>query len=389
VRGASTRTTLVTSLVLAGSLVFVRCAPPAKPGGPLPGLTLEQRRLFEEGRQQVQRAFTQETGGGPLFNAPACGECHEDPVAGGAGDEVEIHVSVVRDDGTCDPLVERGGPVIQQLVTPLLHAALGIDREPMPAEATVQAGRKTPPLFGLGLLDAVPESTILSYADPEDRNGDGISGRPNRFFDGRLGRFGHKGLIPSLREFNDGATVVEQGVTNPAVPTEESIGGDLIPPGTDPVPEPEIDRKAIDAIDAFVRFLAPPAPRKVTWAARRGRSLFSSIGCAACHVPTLTTGDSTLKALRHVQVAAYTDLLLHDLGPELSDICFGLASPAEFRTQPLMGLGLGSQFMHDGRAGTIEQAVLLHAGEAASSRDRFKALSKSDQAALLRFLESL
>jgi CxxC motif-containing protein (DUF1111 family) len=376
-------------VILCGILAcFMGCARPAKPGDPLPGLTAEQRKLFEEGRKLVEREFNQETGLGPLFNAPACGECHEDPVAGGSGDEVEIHVAVVRDDGTCDPLVERGGLVIQQFATPLLHAAMGIDREPVPPEATVQAGRKTAALFGLGLLDTVSDATILSYADPEDRNRDGISGRPNRFFDGRLGRFGRKGFVPSLREFNDGATVVEQGVTNPAVPAEESIGGELIPPGVDPVPEPEIDPRAIDAVDAFVRFLAPPASGKLTREGKRGRSLFSNIGCAACHVPTLVTDRSPIKALDHVSVAAYTDLLLHDLGAELSDICLGLASPSEFRTQPLMGLHLNANFLHDGRASTIEQAVLLHSGEASTSRDRFKQLSASDRAALLRFLES-
>jgi len=195
--------------------------------------------------------------------------------------------------------------------------------------------------------------------------------------------------VPTLREFNEGATVVEQGVTNPAVPTEESIGGDLIPPGVDPAPEPEIDQASIDAVDAFVRFLAPPAPERLTYEGRHGRALFSKIGCAACHVPTLETGESPIKALSHKKVDAYTDLLLHDMDPELSDIRFGLASPSEFRTQPLMGLRLSHSFLHDGRASSIEQALLLHSGEASASRDRFKSLSGHDRAALLRFLGSL
>ena len=385
----SRRHGILLPIIAVTAALLSACAQPAKPGDPLPGLTTEQRELFERGRQVVEREFTPETGLGPLFNSPSCGECHEDPVAGGGGDEVEVHVAVLRADGSCDPLVERGGPVIQQFVTPLLHSALGIDREPVPAEATVQAGRKTPDLFGFGLLDAIQDSTILSYADPDDRDHDGISGRPNRFFDGRLGRFGRKALVPTLREFNDGALVVEQGVTNPAVPTEESIGGDLIPPGVDPAPEPEIDQQGIDAVDAFIRFLAPPAPAKLSYEGRRGRSLFSKIGCAACHVPTLITGESRIKALSRKKVAAYTDLLLHDMGPELADICLGLASPSEFRTEPLMGLRLSHSFLHDGRATTIEQALLLHSGEASASRDRFKSLSASDRTALLRFLNSL
>ena len=376
-------------LVSATILLAIGCARPIEPGDPLPGLTRGERELFEQGRELVEREFTPETGLGPLFNAPACSECHEDPVAGGSGDEVEVHVALFRPDGRCDPLADRGGPVIQQLVTPALQSALGIEAEPVPPEATARAGRSTPDLFGFGLLDTVPDSTILSYADPDDRDGDGISGRPNRFFDGRLGRFGRKALVPTLREFNDGAFVVEQGITNPAVPTEESVGGDPIPAGVDPLPEPEIDQNAIDATDAFVRFLAAPAPLKLTSEMKRGRAIFSRIGCAACHVPVLETGDSPVRALRQRRVAAYSDLLLHDMGPELADICLGLATPSEFRTEPLMGLRLMLRFLHDGRAGTIEQAVIAHDGEASASRDRFGGLSEADRAALIRFLESL
>ena len=230
------------------------CVPPAKPGDPLPGLTPNELARFEKGREVFERAFTPETGLGPLFNADACGECHEDPVAGGAGDEVETHVAAFRADGSCDPLIEEGGLVIQQQVTPALKAALGIDREPVPAEATARAGRSTPDLFGFGLLDAVPDGAILALADPEDRNHDGISGRPNRFVDGRLGRFGRKAFVPALREFNQGAFVIEMGITNPAIPAEESIGGEPIPAGVDPVPEPEIDEAETNLADDFVRF---------------------------------------------------------------------------------------------------------------------------------------
>src|SRR5207249_7843166 len=123
----------------------------------------------------------------------------------------------------------------------------------------------------------------------------------------------------------------------------------------------------------------------------RDRNVTGVQTCALpiCHVPILKTGDSSVKALRHRKVAAYSDLLLHDMGPELADICLGLATPSEFRTEPLMGLRLLSRFLHDGRANTIEEAVRLHGGEAAAGRDRFKALSDRDRAALLEFLKSL
>lgn len=377
-------------LLFAGLLFTLACAKAPEPGDPLQGLTREQREQFERGRAEFERVFVPETGLGPLFNADACAECHEDPVAGGPGDEVEIHVAAFLADGpVCDPLVEKGGPIIQQEVTPALKEALGIDSEPIPAEATAVARRTTPDILGFGLLDAVPDATILALADPDDRNGDGISGRPNRFFDGRLGRFGRKAIVPTLREFNDGAFVIEQGITSPAVPSEETIGGQPIPDGVDPVPEPEINQQVLDLTDAFVRFLAPPAPQKLTGAGKRGREIFSRIGCDACHVPKLKTGAHPVKALRHKEVAAYTDLLLHDMDSELADICLGQATPSEFRTEPLMGLRLSPQFLHDGRAPSIEAAIRLHGGEGAGARDRFAALTDSERQALLEFLRSL
>ena len=378
---------------LAGSAVCLAgasCARKIQPGDPIAGLTREQRDQFESGRKAFERTFTPETGLGPLFNADACAECHEDPVPGGPGDEVETHATAFDPNtGFCDPLAGKGGPVFQTDATPALREALGIDREPVPAEATGRGGRSSPDVLGFGLLDAVPAETILARADPDDRDGDGISGRPNYFFDGRLGRFGRKALVPTLLEFNEGAYPAEQGITTPGIPIEETIGGDPVPPGVDPTPEPELDAKGLALTDAFVRFSAPPAPKKLSKAARRGREVFAHIACVSCHVPTLKTGDSPVEALRYKEVDAYTDLLLHDMGPELADICLGQATPSEFRTEPLMGLRLSEIFMHDGRAGTIDEAIELHAGEATASRDKFRNLPSKDRKALIEFLEAL
>lgn len=363
-----------------------------QPGDPLRGLSAAERAQFDSGRAVFDSTFTPQVGLGPLFNASGCGECHEDPVTGASGDEVEHHAAVFhpeRAGAMCDELADKGGPVFQDSVTPALRTALGIDREPRPSVATIVAERTTPDILGFGLLDAVPDSVILAYADPDDRNHDGISGRPNRFFDGRLGRFGRKALVPTLREFNDGAFQVEIGITNPAVPVEGTVAGDSFPAGTDPAPEPEIGARALELTDAFVRLLAPPAPLKQSGEARRGRDVFARVGCTGCHVPTLTTGDSPIAALRHQEVAAYTDLLLHDMGPQLADICFGLATPNEFRTEPLMGMRLSTQFLHDGRAKTPEQAIQMHGGEGMRSRDLFEALPAADRAALLVFLKTL
>ena len=368
------------------------CRRPPQPGDPLPGLSAAERAQFDSGRAVFDSTFTPQVGLGPLFNASGCGECHEDPVTGANGDEVEHHATVFhpeRAGAMCDELADKGGPVFQDSVTPALHAALGIDREPRPPSPTVVAERTTPDILGFGLLDAVPDSVILSYADPDDKNHDGISGRPNRFFDGRLGRFGRKASVPTLREFNDGAFQVEIGITNPSVPVEGTVAGDPLPAGTDPAPEPEIGARGLELADAFVRLLAPPAPLKQSREARRGRDVFAQVGCTGCHIPTLRTGDNPIPALSHKEVGAYTDLLLHDMGPQLADICFGLAKPSEFRTEALMGVTLATKFLHDGRAKTPEQAIEMHGGEGMRSRDLFEALPAADRAALLAFLKTL
>ena len=371
--------------------VVTACRAP-QPGDPLRGLSAAERARFDSGRAVFDSTFTPQVGLGPLFNARGCAACHAAPVVGANGDAVERHAAVFHPDRpglTCDVLAGQGGPVFQDSVTPALRAALGVDKEPLPAGVTTVAARTTPDVFGFGLLDAVSDSVILAHADPDDRNGDGISGRPNRFFDGRVGRFGRKALVPSLRQFNDGAFQIESGITSPSVPVEGTVAGDSFPAGTDPVPEPELDDRGLELNDAFVRLLAPPAPLKQSGEARRGRDVFERVGCTGCHVPTLQTGENPIAALSRKEVAAYTDLLLHDMGPELADICFALATPSEFRTEPLMGLRLATQFLHDGRAKTPEQAIELHGGEGTKSRDLFRALPAADRAALVAFLKTL
>ncbi len=365
------------------------CEMKPKLGDPLPGLTRDELKQFKRGQIEFERVFTPESGLGPLFNANSCNECHEDPVAGGTGDETELHVAAFLSAGVCSDLAAKGGPVIQSQVTPALKAALGIESEPVPKEATGRATRTTPDLFGFGLLDAVPDETILALADPDDRDSDGISGRPNRLPDGRIGRFGRKAAVPTLREFNATAFILEQGITSPAFPKEETVGGQPIPAGVDPLPDPEINQEAVDAADAFVRFLAPPPPPYLTAKGKLGQYVFQKIGCHRCHVPELKTGDHPVKALKYQKVAAYTDLLLHDMGWDLADICLGQATPPEFRTEPLMGLRIAEKFLHDGRAETIRDAIELHGGEGSAARDAFKALPGKDREALLEFLKSL
>jgi CxxC motif-containing protein (DUF1111 family) len=365
-------------------------------GGPLPGLTSEQLLRFQRGSAVFQTVFTPERGLGPLFNAPGCASCHESPVPGGGGsnvteegeEDVELHATRQQSSG-CDDLSAVGGQVIQQQVTPALYAALGITSEPVPPEATATGHRTTPDLFGLGLLDAVPDFEILALADPFDSDGDGISGRPNRTADGRLGRFGRKAQEASLRDFNTGAFVMEMGITDPGLQTEQTVGGQPLPPGVDPTPEPEIDDATFNAANAFVRFLAPPPALPLTSETSFGQFLFKSIGCTSCHVPALRTGYSPVSALSYKVVYAYTDLLLHNMGTGLADICLGQARPAEFRTEPLMGLRFATAYLHDGRAHTIGEAILAHDGEAARARSRFTALPLTWRDAVLKFLAGL
>ncbi|HEX6884865.1 MAG TPA: di-heme oxidoredictase family protein [Planctomycetota bacterium] len=376
---------------LLAAILLAACAPePAPPelDDPLPGLTADQLARFEQGEELFESAFTPAQGLGPLFNAEGCVACHNEPTDAGAGPIRELHVSGIGAEGTCDALFALGGPVIQQRATPSLEA-FGILAEPVPVEATARGERSTPDLFGFGLLDAIPDATILALADPDDRDGDGVSGRAHLLPGGHVGRFGRKAVVASLAQFNEGAFLLEMGLTTPANLVENSLAGEPLPPGVDPLPEPEVTAEAVARVDDYVRFLAPPAPGFRSHEALRGQVLFERVGCATCHVPRLVTGEHVVRALAHQPVHAYTDLLLHDMGSELADLCLLDASPSEFRTEPLMGLRHMTRFLHDGRAPTVLDAILAHGGEGTRARDAFTALGETEREALLAFLGTL
>ena len=377
------------------SLLLCACKSPKQPnlGEPLADLSRAERAQFDAGKKVFQRVFTPQDGLGPLFNANSCAQCHEDPVVGGVGDEIEIHATRFVAPNSCDPLFHQGGPVIQQDATPLLQAK-GITKEQIPPGATAQAHRSTPPLFGFGLVDAIPEATILSHERRHGAKGDGIAGHANRTIDGRVGRFGRKAAVAALLDFNAGAFPQEMGVTTPLSPVEETINGTPVPPDTDPAPDPEITIEDIENVTWFTRFLAPP-PRQIfsnsddQYLAARGKKLFVVLKCAACHVPSMKTGPNVIKSLDRKEVALYSDLLLHAMGAELADICLGQAHPSEFRTEMLMGLRFREKFLHDGSAKTVQEAIERHDGEARRSRDKFKGLNEKDKKALLKFLETI
>lgn len=265
--------------------------------------------------------------------------------------------------------------------------------------------RAAPPLRGMGLLDLVPDSTLMSLADPDDADRDGISGRVNLIRSGPdassplVGRFGWKGAMPSLAMQIASAFHDDMGLTTllriEPTCTVRQIECSRVPPaGT-----PEVADFMFDNLELYLRYLQPPASSEThaTEGHYSGAATFSEIGCAKCHIPELrTAADTADPSLASLQFAPYTDLLLHDMGFGLADgRPEGSASGSEWRTAPLWGLSLAlredpnATFLHDGRARTLVEAILWHGGEAQASRDRFRSLDPHARAGLLRFLGSL
>jgi CxxC motif-containing protein (DUF1111 family) len=356
---------------------------------PLDGLTPAELERFEEGEEIFDKPFTPEMGLGPLFNGTSCAECHENEETGGVNDQLEVHVGNAGRGGSCDLLDQQGGPVIQQFATPALQKALGITKESVPREARATSLRTVTATFGFGFLEIVPDFFLRALADPNDRNHDGISGRLHILPDGRIGRFGRKAVAATLREFNADAFINEMGITSPLAKDEMLPNGRPLPAGVDPVAALELSDEDLSLSADYLRFLKAPTPLAPTRESRLGNQIFLQIGCASCHVPALPTGFSPVAALRFKIVNAYTDLLLHNIGPAVTDVCRPGAGPEQYRTEPLMGLRLQTHFLHNGSAATIEQAVLAHSGEAQRSRQRYQSLSRSQREAVLAFLSKL
>jgi CxxC motif-containing protein (DUF1111 family) len=363
----------------------------SQPGDPLPNLTEAESGRFLLGKALFERLTIPEEGLGPLFNETRCSACHDTPAAGGSGRALVVKATRF-ENNTCDLLQGQGGDNIQRQATPLL-AQHGISGESTPTDATAEVVVTGPSLFGLGLIEAIADTTILANADPEDGDGDGIWGRAVRTMDGRLGRFGRKNEIATAFDFIETALRFELGLTTPMNPAEETVNGVPVPPESDPTPEPEIDERGMRLLADYVRFLAPPSREATSGTSRdsvrSGETLFERIGCATCHVPVMLTAPNDVAALSEQAVPLYSDLLLHDMGPDLADVCGANASPSEYRTARLWGLRYRTLLMHDGRASTPAEAIELHGGEGTDSRTAFAALTSEERAMLLRFLESL
>lgn len=263
--------------------------------------------------------------------------------------------------------------------------------------------RVAPFVSGVGLLEAVPEEAILALADPEDRDHDGISGRPNHVWDQAkqatvVGRFGWKSNQPSLNQQNAGAFNGDMGITSPLFPNESCTAAEQACMTAPTGPTPQLRSDFLDQVTYYTKTLGVPGRRNVdTDIVRRGRKAFDTAGCPSCHTPTLLTGSvADFPELSNQTIHPFTDLLLHDMGPDLGDNRPDFeASETEWRTAPLWGIGLvqvvnkHSYFLHDGRARGFAEAILWHGGEASAARDRFLRMSRDDRDALVAFLGSL
>ena len=269
----------------------------------------------------------------------------------------------------------------------------------LPGE-TMLSPRIGTPVFGLGLLEAIPEAAILANQDVNDANGDGISGKANYVWDPMLqqtvlGRFGWKANTGSIRVQCAAAYVEDMGITNSLFPNETGHGQSNGQDGLND--DPELSDAIIDQVVQYCQTLAVPAPRNITNTnVKLGARLFDQLDCAKCHIPKQTTGYSPISAIANQTFYPYTDMLLHDMGEDLADNRPDfLASGKEWKTRPLWGIGLTflinghTDFLHDGRAKNVEEAILWHGGEAENSKNKYKQLSAKDRSDLLAFINSL
>lgn len=404
-------------------------------GDPIPGLTDAEQAFFVAGQDEFQEPQTvqgEAKGLGPRFNLDSCGGCHAQPATGGTSPFLNPQVEVATKDGATNKVpffIRPDGPVREArfkfkrdgtrdggvhnlfTITGRADAPGCVLSQPDFETAARHQNlifRVPTPLFGAGLIEAIPDATILRNQQSHlaFKRALGIHGHPNpNGNDGTIARFGWKAQNKSLLLFAGEAYNVEQGVTNEIFPTEREENPACLFNGT---PEDHTNFDATTAIEGtsdtvrfafFMRFLAPPTPAPDTPSIARGRALFAKVGCALCHTPALTTGLSSSGALNRQEARLFSDLLVHRMGPRLADnIIQGNAGPDEFRTAPLWGLGQRIFFLHDGRTADLRDAIEAHAsagnGEFGPSEANaviaiFNVLSASQKQDLLNFLRSL
>src|SRR2546427_9646888 len=409
-------------------------------GAPIAGLTTNQLAFFTTGQDdfmQVQSVLGSipgtGSGLGPTFNGESCAQCHAQPSTGGTSPFTNPQIGAASAEGATNQVpffITPNGPVREARfpLTPDLRQrdggvhdlftiagrsdAAGCNlAQPDFLQAAKNGNlifRIPTPVFGAGLIELIPDSTIRSnLSSKSDRKRNlGISGRPNtNGNDGTITRFGWKAQNKSLEIFSGEAYNVEQGVTNELFPQErDETAGCLF----NATPENHTNFEATQPTDVpsdavkfalFMSFLAPPTPAPDTPSTINGRRLFKEIGCALCHTPSLPTGNVSSPALRGKRANLFSDLLLHNMGPKLADnILQGNARGDEFRTAPLWGLGQRIFFLHDGRTSDLREAIQAHASHGnlefgPSEANRviaiFNALGEAQKQDILNFLRGL
>jgi CxxC motif-containing protein (DUF1111 family) len=363
------------------------------PGSPLSGITSRDLELFRMGRTDFLEVETASEGLGPLFNGTSCAQCHNIPTVGGTGTIIELRAGYRDERGVFH--APPGGTLMHLFSVPPHDCQVAVYEE-----ANVIGQRISIPLFGAGLVEAIPDETLVRLEDPEDRDGDGIRGRAARVDDvasgsRRIGRFGWKAQQATLLAFAADAYINEMGISSDLFRQEplgnvspDKAGRCLASRNAEDVRDQRTGLRGIDNFANFLRFLAPPPRGEITEAALRGERVFAGIGCGSCHRPQLETGPSPSPAFNRKEVGLFSDLLLHDIGTgdgiEQAD-----ARGEEIRTPALWGLRFRRPLLHDGSAPTLERAIERHAGEAAAVTERFRGLSAVQRAELVAFLRSL
>ena len=364
-----------------------------KAGDPLAGLLQADLDRFTAGRADFEEEETPEDGLGPVFNDISCARCHSDPATGGGSALLETRFGAKTASGTFDPLTKYGGSLIQANgIGPAGNC--NFVAETVPAAATMTSLRRSTPLFGLGLVDAVPESTFTYVARIEAALFPDEAGRVAKVHDiarnaDAVGRFGWKAQVPTLHQFGGDAYLNEMGITSPEFPNENCPNGDCSLLACNPAPDLNDDGSGVAKVADFMTLLAPSPRAPPTAEALVGRVIFSTVGCSHCHWDTFRTGDSVVQALSHATFHPYSDFLLHDMGSLGDGLEIGDGKGREFRTAPLWGVSAVTRYLHDGRATTLKDAVLAHDGQGKRARDRFNRLSDREQRALFAFVSSL
>lgn len=359
-------------------------------GQPLPGLTEAQLAAFLTGEEDFEEVEDVEDGIGPVFNEAGCANCHNAPAVGGSGAIIETRFGRVT-GGVFDPLTELGGSLRQDHGVGELGVC-GLPAEVTPAVANVVGGRRTTGLFGLGLVEAVPDALLAALAASQPV---AIRGTAHWITDvatgaRRVGRFGWKNQIATLLTFAGDAYLNEMGITSPIFPEENCPQGDCSKlAACDTVADPEDDGTSIDNFTNFMRLLAPPARSTPTLSSALGEVLFLGAGCAGCHTPVLVTGSSPIEAIAHRSFQPYSDFLLHDMGALGDGITQGAATGRLMRTAPLWGVSSQPSLLHDGRTSSLDAAIRAHDGQGRAARDRYTAMSSLERAAVIAFLRSL